>query len=479
MSLRCVLLGIPSRRRVSFGRMSGYGLALGVLALAAGCHRGSPQSESPTGAAAPAGTAPAVALGTYRAVLTLPGGDLPFGLELEREGSAPVAYLLNGGERLEVTEVTIAGPHLDIRMPGYENRLVADAKGDELQGEIILDKMGGKQQHIPLHAKLGEGYRFFDNAAAENTGVAGQAAPSHGDTTSRIDTPNRGAPSNNMGPAQHDLSGRWAVNFIDDADGKPDAAVGEFTQSHDIVSGTFLTATGDHRFLGGQIEGDELYLSTFDGAHAFLYKAKIGADGTLTGDFWSGTAYHERWTGRRDAHAALPDAYSLTSLRTGAKHLNFAFPDLAGNTVTSNDPAFKGKVMIVALAGSWCPNCHDEAAFLEPLYRDYRGKGVEIVSLMFEHFGDFPRAAAATQRFRQHYGIEYTTLIAGISDKDEAAKVLPTLDRVYAFPTTIFIDRKGNVRKIHTGFSGPATGEHYTQFVNEVKDTLDRLLAET
>jgi thiol-disulfide isomerase/thioredoxin len=136
-------------------------------------------------------------------------------------------------------------------------------------------------------------------------------------------------------------------------------------------------------------------------------------------------------------------------------------------------------VLIVALAGSWCPNCHDEAAFLAPLYNDYRAKGLEVVSLMFEHFGDFPHAAEATQRFRQHYGIEYTTLIAGISDKDDAAKKLPMLDRVYAFPTTIFIDRKGQVRKIHTGFSGPATGEHYTQFVNEVKTILDQLLAES
>jgi hypothetical protein len=98
---------------------------------------------------------------------------------------------------------------------------------------------------------------------------------------------------------------------------------------------------------------------------------------------------------------------------------------------------------------------------------------------MFEHFGDFGRAAEATQRFRQRYAIEYTTLIAGISDKDVAAKKLPMLDRFYAFPTTVFIDREGNVRKIHTGFSGPATGDHYTQFVAEVKATLDQLLAET
>jgi thiol-disulfide isomerase/thioredoxin len=383
-------------------------------------------------------------MGMYRAVLTLPGGELPVGLDLEREGGATVAYLQNGPERLKVVEVTVAGAHLEIRMPGYENRLVADAAGDELQGEVILVKLGGKQQHIPLHARRGATYRFFEGTAAT---VA-------------------------------NLSGRWAVTFTDES-GKPEAAVGEFSQSHDIVTGTFLTDTGDHRYLAGQVKGDELYLSTFDGAHAFLYKAKVTPGGLISGDFWSGLAYHERWAATRDAHAALPDAYSLTNMRGGSKQFDFSFPDLAGNTVTSHDPAFQGKVMIVALAGSWCPNCHDEAAFLEPLYREYRGKGVEIVSLMFEHFGDFPQAVAATQRFRNHYGIEYTTLIAGISDKDEAARKLPMLDHVYAFPTTIFIDRKGNVRKIHTGFSGPATGPHYTEFVNEVRVTLDGLLAES
>jgi peroxiredoxin len=189
-------------------------------------------------------------------------------------------------------------------------------------------------------------------------------------------------------------------------------------------------------------------------------------------------AYHEKWSGKRDAAAQLPDAYGVTAMRTGVKKFDFAFPDLDGKTVSSKDPQFRGKVMIVALAGSWCPNCHDEAAFLAPLYQEYRGKGLEIVSLQFEHFGDFDRASSATRRFRQNYGIEYTTLIAGISDKDEAAKKLPMLKSFVAFPTTVFIDRKGNVRKIHTGFTGPATGDHYTQFVGEVKATLEKLLAE-
>jgi thiol-disulfide isomerase/thioredoxin len=147
--------------------------------------------------------------------------------------------------------------------------------------------------------------------------------------------------------------------------------------------------------------------------------------------------------------------------------------------VTSKDARFRGKVIVVALAGSWCPNCHDEAAFLEPLYEEYRGRGLQVVALMFEHFGDFERATQATRRFRQQYGIEYSTLIAGVSDVDEAGKKLPMLQKFYGFPTTVVVDRKGRVRKIHTGFSGPATGEHYKQFVDEFRSNLEQLLAES
>ena len=419
-------------------------LSIVTLLTLAGCHRGTAQSEASASAGANAGADAGVKLGSYRVVLQTPGGELPFGLDLVQQDSQVVGYLVNGEERLLLSDVKITGRHLEIRMPGYENVLTAEATGDQLQGEIFLVKLGDKNQHVPLRATLGESYRFFKSSANDNA----------------------------------DLSGRWAVNFIDDS-GTPEVAVGEFTQSHDAVSGTFLTATGDHRFLAGQVKGDEVYLSTFDGAHVFLYKAKITADGSLTGDFWSGLAYHEKWTARHDAGAHLPDAYGLTAMRAGVKHFDFEFPDLSGKTVTSQDPQFRGKVLIVALAGSWCPNCHDEAAFLAPLYKDYRAKGLEFVSLMFEHFGDFPRAAEATQRFRQHYGIEYTTLVAGISDKDDAARKLPMLQSFVAFPTTIFIDRKGTVRKIHTGYSGPATGDHYVQFVSEVKATLDQLLAES
>jgi len=405
-------------------------LACALLAMAAPAQAATPAAEGSL-------------LGKYRAVLTLPDGELPFGLELRREGDATVGYLQNAAERVRLSEVTISGSHVEIRMPGYLNRIIADATAGTLRGELERTRPGAVVQHIPLLATTGARYRFFPTAD----------------------------------PQPASVSGRWAVDFRDPGDGSVEKGIGEFTQRGDRVTGTFLAETGDHRYLEGQVRGSELYLSTFDGAHVFLYHAQLTAAGTLQGDFWSGLTGHETWTGVRNSHAALPDAYALTHMRDPNQRFVVRFPDQTGAEVGTDDPRFQGKVLIVTLAGSWCPNCHDEAAFLEPFYREYRSRGVEVISLMFEYFGEFPQAAAATSRFRQHYGIDYTTLIAGISDKQDAAARLPMLQRVVAYPTTLFIDRSGHVRRIHTGFSGPGTGAHYEQLVREFRSETDRLLA--
>ncbi|HXP25316.1 MAG TPA: hypothetical protein VN891_06020, partial [Steroidobacteraceae bacterium] len=146
-------------------------LVLGLtaaLALAS-CHQG----DAPT-AVAPAGND--VKMGTYRVVLQTPGGELPFGLELKQQQSHPVGYLINGAERLLLSEVKITGSHLEIPMPGYENVLKADAVGNELNGEILLVKLNDKNQHVPLHATLGDTYRFFGQPASDNADVSGRWA---------------------------------------------------------------------------------------------------------------------------------------------------------------------------------------------------------------------------------------------------------------------------------------------------------------
>ncbi len=383
--------------------------------------------------------------GVWRAVLQVPGGELPFSIEFKHEQGGRVAYLINGADRTRVNEIAVNDDTVTLRMPGFNNRIDAKLEGDTLSGTLLMVKPKGKDQSIPFRARYGDAFRF-------SPGPDGPAEP--------------GAP---------DVTGRWAVTFADG--GKNTPAIGEFKQQGRIVTGTFLTPTGDHRFLAGELRGRELRLSKFDGGHVFLYHATLAEDGTLAGKFWSGIAFEDRITARRDENASLGDADQATKLVAGDR-FDFRFPDLGGVNVSLRDQFFKGKVVVVALAGSWCPNCHDEARLLVDMHKRKRAQGFEVVSLMFEQFGDFNRAAEATYRFREQYGIEYTTLVAGISDKDDAASRLPQLNGVFAFPTTIFVDRGGKVRRIHTGFAGPATGEHHTHMVREFERTVDMLLAE-
>jgi len=411
---------------LSFGRALLAALALGLMA---GCSekRADMPSEPP--------------LGAWRAWLELPGGRAAFGLELGRDGDGYRATLINGQERVRVPEVTVADGRIVLNFPAYNNHIRADWAQGRLTGTLTLVKRYGEEQRIPFSA------------------LPGTAAPNQPQPTAEVD-----------------VSGRWEVSFTE-PDGNQHPAVGEFAQRGNRLFGTFLTETGDYRYLEGTVRGSEVILSKFDGAHAFLFKA-MEEDGRLIGRFWSGTQWEETWTAVRNPRASLADARRLTFLKPGYERFTFAFPDAGGETVSLDDERFRGKVVVVTLAGSWCPNCHDEAAFMAPLYKRLRDQGLEVIALMYEHLEDFDAAAAQVEKFRAKFGIEYTTLIAGISDKTEAAKTLPALNHVLAFPTTIFIGRGGRVRQIHTGFQGPGTGEHYEQLTREMTTFIEDLLAE-
>ncbi len=381
--------------------------------------------------------------GSYRAVLTLPGGELPFGLELAEESGKPVATLVNGAERIRVTEVAVQDSVVTMSMPGYNNQIVARYADGALSGTLTMVKTGGRNQAIPLTATRGQNYRFF-------------AEPL---------------------PPGGDVDGRWATTFTDD-DGESYVAVGEFQQRGNVVTGTFLTGTGDHRFLAGELREGQLYLSSFNGGQVYLYHATLSADGALAGEYWSGLRWHERFAARRDETATLGDATSVTAMRDTNARFDFTFPDVSGQLVSLSDERYRGKVVVVTIAGSWCPNCNDGPAFLAPSYREHRDQGLAVFGLMFEQFDDLASASKAVRRFQVKYDIGYPLLIAGVTSDDDPEKKLPQLNGVYGYPTTIFIDRKGKVRRIHTGFSGPATGIHYTELTREFDQIIRELLAE-
>ena len=381
-------------------------------------------------------------VGSYRAVLQLPGGETPFGLQIARENGAYVMYLTNGNERTRVPDVRVVNREVQADFPGYENSLRASIERDSLRGSVTLIKDGGVEQNIPFAATLGEQYRFFKDPQTDN----------------------------------FDVAGRWQLELTNDA-GESTQAVAVFEQEHAKVTGTVMTPTGDHRFLEGEVHGDEIWLSTFAGGLAYLYKLKVNAGGELQGEYWQGLKSHAKVAARRNADARLVELD--TKLKSAAQRFDFTFRDLEGRNVSLSDARFRGKVVLVTLGGSWCPNCHDEAMFLAPVYREYRERGFEIIALMFERHGDFALAAKAVRNYRNDLGIEFTTLIAGVAPAEDASQKLPALEQVYGYPTTVFVDRQGKVRKIHTGFTGPATGEHYTEYVREFRALVDELLAES
>jgi thiol-disulfide isomerase/thioredoxin len=368
----------------------------------------------------------------------LPDAELPVLLHLDESG----AWFGNGIERVVVPEVSREGQQWTLRFPAFNNTLVLQRDGDRLAGELTLVKRG-YEQVMPVNGTPAVGYRFVSQAA----------------------------------PAA-DVTGRWAVQFIE-PEGEPTPAVGEFDQQGALVTGTFLTPTGDYRYLAGEMDGNTLLLSTFDGAHAFVFRATLGEDGDLSGDFWSGTRWHQPWTGTPDYDARLPDPYSLTWIKEGYDGLSFTFPDLDGRPVSLSDEKYRDKVVLVTLSGTWCPNCADEVAFLSDYYRENHQRGLEIITLLYEHFEEFDRAAEQGRALVQEHGIEYDVLIAGLSDKTLAAETLPMLNAVVAYPTIIFVDRAGEVRGIHTGFTGPGTGPHYEAFVGEFSTRMDELLAKS
>ena len=81
-------------------------------------------------------------------------------------------------------------------------------------------------------------------------------------------------------------------------------------------------------------------------------------------------------------------------------------------------------------------------------------------------------------RLKNKFNADYDFLITGFQPKD-ADKAFPMLNHVMSFPTSIFIDKKGNVRKIRTGYSGPATGIEYDKSVKEINSFVESLLKES
>ncbi|MFZ1590502.1 MAG: TlpA disulfide reductase family protein, partial [Chitinophagales bacterium] len=269
-----------------------------------------------------------------------------------------------------------------------------------------------------------------------------------------------------------DISGRYDAKFIDGD--VIDNTVGIFKQEGNKLSGTFLTTTGDYRMLNGYVSGDDFYLTAFDGSHAFLFKGKILDNKTLAGYFYSGIHFQSPFIASLNPQAALPDPKSLTYLKEGYSKIAFSFPDETGKVVTLEDAQFKDKAVIILITGSWCPNCMDETSYMKEIEEKYKGKPVAIVALSFERQTDAVSFAKNINRIKQHFGVHYPFLNAGLPKT--ASEALPMLNKVMGFPTTIILNKQHDVVEISTGFNGPATGDLFVLYQQSFEKMLDELI---
>jgi thiol-disulfide isomerase/thioredoxin len=384
--------------------------------------------------------APDLKTGTWRGVIGIQGKELPFTFDIEKDGESYRAYLKNVSEKILLDEISFRSDSVYMNLHVFDADLRARVEGDKLTGTFY--KKYAPDFSMPFFATFGDDYRFVKNTEA---------------------------------PVTPDFSGTYQLEFKPDKD-TAYPSVGVFEQMGNHVTGTFLTPMGDYRFIEGNVVDGQLLMSTFDGNHAFLFTATLSGD-SLRGDYYSGKSAHEVFYGVKNPDAKMPDPESLTLLKEGYDRIDFTFPDLQGNPVKPGDGRFRDKVLILQIFGTWCPNCMDETKFLSQWYRDNHDRGVEILGLAYERKPEFDYASARVIKMKEKFNVPYDFVIAGVNDKEEAAKTLPMLNRVLAFPTTIIIGRDGKVKHIYTGFEGPGTGIYHERFKERFNQLINELLA--
>jgi thiol-disulfide isomerase/thioredoxin len=391
-------------------------------------------------AIAPAAFAQSLA-GLWDATISFGGQDIPFRLQIAGDGSNLKGWLFNGDDKVVASGASFQNGSLVLNFDSYAAKLEA-----KLQDGALVGQYGPMlKKNYPIKAQR----------------------HATGGTTSTISPP----------PAS--INGLWEVPV---KSGKGEQAWRLIVQqkSASDVSAAILRVDGDTGALTGGYKDGKFVLSHFSGGRPSLMILTPASDGTLAIDMTDLHGSSQMTATRPDVARAkgLPppaDPDHHTTVKNASEPFRFSFPDLNGKIVSNTDARFQGKVVLVNVTGSWCPNCHDEAPFLAELYRKYRSQGLEVVALSFEE-GDQLTNPTRLRAFMKEYGIDYTVLLGGTPDDRDAKLTQPV--NLNSWPTTFFLGRDGRVRFVHAGFPGPASGELYHKAVHEFDAQVESLLAE-
>jgi thiol-disulfide isomerase/thioredoxin len=362
--------------------------------------------------------------------------EIPFRFELSGSGANVKGSFFNGDDKTTSTSGSLENGKLTLSFDELGTKLEATLKDGRLQGEYSRGTRGAP---YPFTAK-----RYTPVPAGESN-----------------------IPS---------IAGLWNVQVGKSSKGEAAWQL-IVRQSGAEASAVILRIDGDTGTLTGTYRDGRFALSHFSGARPLRLELTPSADGTLSvvqnTDKPLTALRAEQATAKGLPQPSDPSRF--TSVKDPTEPFRFNFPDLEGKMVSNTDPRFQGKVVIVAIGGSWCPNCHDETPFLVELYKKYKKQGLEIVELSFEEEAQI-KNPVRVKAFNKRYGVEYTVLIPG-EPKDLNEKVPQGLN-LNSFPTTFFLGRDGKVRSAHAGFAGKASGKFHTEMKEDITALVERLLAE-
>lgn len=152
--------------------------------------------------------------------------------------------------------------------------------------------------------------------------------------------------------------------------------------------------------------------------------------------------------------ATVAAALALTSMgitsagASASRAPTFALPSRSGDTVSLDQ--LKGKVVMLNFWASWCGPCRQEMPLLEQMHKRYSSLGFTLVGVNVD------ANSKDAEQWLSKTPVSFPVLF------DRESKVSAMYD-VKAMPSTVFIDRQGNVRYLHKGYKAGDEGEYLNQ----------------
>ncbi|HKE94377.1 MAG TPA: TlpA disulfide reductase family protein [Povalibacter sp.] len=149
--------------------------------------------------------------------------------------------------------------------------------------------------------------------------------------------------------------------------------------------------------------------------------------------------------------AAAVAATLATSSMVGASSSlapSFTLPSRSGDMVSLDK--LKGQVVMLNFWASWCGPCRQEMPLLDQMHKRYSSLGFTLIGVNVES------NTQDAEKWLQQTPVTFPVLF----DKENR---ISKLYDVNAMPSTVFIDRKGNVRALHRGYKPGDESEYLNQ----------------